>query len=37
MENTMHDEVDLTQISINEAYSVVETETNPSYETEEIR
>ena len=33
----MHDEVDLTQISINEAYSVVETETNPSYETEEIR
>ena len=33
----MHDEVDLTQISINEAYSVIETETNPSYETEEIR
>ena len=32
MENTTYDEVDLTQISINEAYSAIEIETNPSYE-----
>ena len=36
MENTTYDEVDMTQISINEAYSVIETETNPSYELKKI-
>ena len=37
MENTTYDEVDLTQITINEAYSAIKTETNPSYELKKNR